>query len=66
MIIRFKKSYGGTGITIDSRGKDVPIISVGDEELKEDVDYAIEEKEKKEVTQVVLEWMGNQSVFFYS
>jgi hypothetical protein len=65
MRIKFKKSFGGTGITIDSKGKEVPSLTLRNgTELNENEDYTIEEKEKPGITEIVFEWMNNQSVFF--
>ena len=62
MIINLRRSFGGIGITIDSRGKDFPTIKAGEQELKEGIDFTIDEREKKEVKQIVFEWMDNQSI----
>jgi len=64
MKIIFKKSFGGTGITIDSRGKEIPSITFKNgDDLKEEVDYMIEEKEKPGIKEIVFEWMNNQTVY---
>ncbi len=64
MKIIFKKSFGGTGVTIDSRGKEIPEVTLKNgNEVKEGVDYVLEEKDKPGIKEIVFEWMGNQSVF---
>lgn len=64
MIIIFKKSFGGIGITINNNGKDFPKIFVGKKELIEGEDYILKETEKREINQIVFEWMENQTVYF--
>ena len=64
MTICLKKSFGGIGITIDRRGNGTPTLTAGAYELVEGFDYTILEMEKEGATQVVFEWMDNQSVYF--
>jgi len=65
MKIIFKKSYGGTGVTIDERNGGIPEITLKNgSALVEGVDFTVEEKDKLGISEIVFEWMNNQSVFF--
>jgi len=63
MEITIKGSFGGLPVTIDQRGREVPVLTVGNKFLEEGVDYTIEEKDVKHIGKIVFEGMVTQSVY---
>ena len=65
MKIIIKRSHEGAGVNIDSRGKEIPTITLRDgSELEEGNDYVIEEKDKPGISAIVFEWLNNQTIYF--